>query len=307
MSGAGLSKARLERMHEVLGGYVERGVLPGLVSVVDRRGEVHLDPIGTTAVDGGAAMRADTIFRISSMTKPVTAVATLILVEECRLRLDEPVDRFLPELADRQVLRTIESAVDDTVPAPRPITVRDLLTFRLGFGGLWTAEPLPILDALDAVGLAVGPPQPALDARSRRVDATDRHPAVDVPAGRAVDVQHRLRSPRRAGGTRVRPAVRGVPARADLRAARHGRHELQRPAREARPLHDELRDRPGDGRALGLRRARRSVEPTARVPARERRVGVDRAGLRRLRPDAPRRSGARPTARASSPDRRSRR
>ena len=162
MRGAGLSKARLERMHDVLAGHVERGALPGLVSLVDRHGDVHVDAIGTTAVGGGGvAMRADTIFRISSMTKPVTAVATLILVEECRLRLDEPVDRLLPELADRQVLRTIESPVDDTVPAHRPITVRDLLTFRLGFGGLWTADPLPIIAAIGALELAVGPPQPA--------------------------------------------------------------------------------------------------------------------------------------------------
>ena len=62
-------------------------------------------------------MRPDTIFRISSMTKPVTAVATLILLEECVLRLDEPVERFLPELANRRVVRRIDGPVDDTVPA----------------------------------------------------------------------------------------------------------------------------------------------------------------------------------------------
>jgi CubicO group peptidase (beta-lactamase class C family) len=106
------------------------------------------------------AMRRDTIFRISSMTKPVTAVATLILLEECVLRLDEPVDRLLPELAERRVVRRIDGSVDDTVPADRPITVRDLLTFRMGFGGYF--GPCPLNDAAAPLQLSVGPPQPSL-------------------------------------------------------------------------------------------------------------------------------------------------
>ena len=79
-------------------------------------------------------MQSDTIFRISSMTKPITAAATIILVEECKLRLDDPVDRLLPELAVRPVLKRLDGPLDDTVSANRPITVRDLLTFRMGFG-----------------------------------------------------------------------------------------------------------------------------------------------------------------------------
>ena len=86
-------------------------------------------------------MQEDTIFRISSMTKPITAVATLMLLEECVLRLDEPVDRLLPELADRRVVQRIDGPIDDTVPAHRPITVRDLLTFRMGFGGYFGPCP----------------------------------------------------------------------------------------------------------------------------------------------------------------------
>src|SRR4030081_2498360 len=93
MTAAGLSKARRGRMHDVMAGYVERGEAPGLVTLVSRRGEVHVDAIGTMAVGGSDPMRRDTIFRIASMTKPITAVATMILVEECRLRLGEPVDR----------------------------------------------------------------------------------------------------------------------------------------------------------------------------------------------------------------------
>ena len=80
---------------------------------------------------------------IASVTKPITAVAAMILVEECRLRLDDPVDRWLPELADRQVLTHLESPLDDTVPANRPITVRDLLTFRAGYGAIFSAHHYP--------------------------------------------------------------------------------------------------------------------------------------------------------------------
>jgi CubicO group peptidase (beta-lactamase class C family) len=160
MTDSNLSKDRLARLHDVMAAHVDRGAAPGLVSVVSRRGETHVDVIGATAIDGGRAMRPDNIFRISSMTKPVTAVATMILLEECVLRLDEPVDRLLPELADRRVVRRIDGPVDDTVPAHRPITVRDLLTFRMGFGGYF--GPCPVNDAAAPLQLSVGPPQPSL-------------------------------------------------------------------------------------------------------------------------------------------------
>ena len=138
MSTAGLSRVRLGRMHDIMAGYVERGEVPGLVTLVSRRGEVHVDAIGTRAVADSTPIRRDTIFRISSMTKPITAAATMILVEECKVRLDEPVDRWLPELAERKVLKRLEGPLDDTVPANRPITTRDLLTFRMGFGQMMT-------------------------------------------------------------------------------------------------------------------------------------------------------------------------
>src|SRR5258708_3762594 len=151
MSTGGLSTARLGRMHDVMAGYVERGEVPGLVTLVSRRGEVHVDAIGTMAVGGRDPMRRDTIFRISSMTKPITAAATMILVEECKLRLDEPVDRLLPELADRRVLKRLDAQLDDTVPAQRSITVRDLLTFRIGFGQMMAPpDAYPIQRAMSA-------------------------------------------------------------------------------------------------------------------------------------------------------------
>ncbi|MDF2958545.1 MAG: serine hydrolase [Paenibacillus sp.] len=161
MSTGGLSKARLGRMHDVMAGYVERGQVPGIVTLVSRRGEVHVDAIGMKAVGGSDPMRRDTIFRIASMTKPITAAAAMILVEECRLRLDEPVDRLLPELAGRRVLKQLDGPLDDTVPAIRPITLRDLLTFRLGIGAVMAPPGLyPIQKAMAEAGLAPGPNPP---------------------------------------------------------------------------------------------------------------------------------------------------
>src|SRR5437867_8195246 len=96
----GFSRIRLGRMHDVMARHVAQGEAPGIVTALRRHGEVHVDAIGTKAVGGAEPMRRDTIFRITSMTKPVTAVAAMILVEECKLRLDEPVDRLLPELAE---------------------------------------------------------------------------------------------------------------------------------------------------------------------------------------------------------------
>lgn len=148
-------------MHDTMAGYVERGSLPGLVALVSRRGEIHLEAIGKIAIDG-APMQRDSIFRVASMTKPISAVAAMILVEQCRLRLDDPVDELLPELANRRVLRTIESEIDDTVPAKRAITLRDLLTFRLGYGMIPIfPDRYPIQKAITAVGLAPGPVFPS--------------------------------------------------------------------------------------------------------------------------------------------------
>jgi CubicO group peptidase (beta-lactamase class C family) len=161
MSASGLSRERLNRMHDVMAGYVERGEVPGIVTLVSRRGEVRVDAIGTKALGGSDPVGRDTIFRIASLSKPVTAAAAMILVEECKLRLDEPVDRWLPELADRKVLRRPEGALDDTVPAIRPITLRDLLTFRMGFGIVMAPpDTYPIQRAVSELQLGQGPTQP---------------------------------------------------------------------------------------------------------------------------------------------------
>jgi CubicO group peptidase (beta-lactamase class C family) len=162
MSTGGLSRARLERMQDVMAGHVDRGVVPGVVTLVSRRGEVRVDAIGTKAFGDSDPMRRDTIFRVASVTKPIVAAAAMILVEECALRLDEPVDQWLPELADRRVLRAIDSPLDDTLPANRPITLRDLLTFRLGIGAVMVFPPrYPIQQAMAEAGVGPGPALPA--------------------------------------------------------------------------------------------------------------------------------------------------
>ena len=162
MSTGGLSRARLERMQDVMAGHVDRGVMPGVVTLVSRRGEVRVDAIGTKAFGDSDPMRRDTIFRVASVTKPIVAAAAMILVEECALRLDESVDQWLPELADRRVLRAIDSPLDDTLPANRQITLRDLLTFRLGIGAIMVFPPrYPIQQAMAEAGVGPGPALPA--------------------------------------------------------------------------------------------------------------------------------------------------
>jgi len=140
---AGFSRARLARLSEALAGYVERGEIPGVVTCLFRHGELaHQDKIGWFDRETKQSpMQEDTLFRIASMTKPILAVAVLSLVEEAKLRLDEPVEKWLPELANRKVLVNPDGPLDGEVyPSPRPITLRDLLTYRTGIG--WMAIPI---------------------------------------------------------------------------------------------------------------------------------------------------------------------
>jgi CubicO group peptidase (beta-lactamase class C family) len=143
------------KTHTLMAGYVARGEIPGIVTLVSRRGEVQVDVVGKQAL-GGASLKRDSIFRIASMTKPIAAAATMMLVEDKKLSLDEPVDRLLPELANRKVLERLDGPIDRTVPAKRAITVRDCLTFRLGYG-LVLAPPdkYPIQQAIKKQGLTI--------------------------------------------------------------------------------------------------------------------------------------------------------
>lgn len=106
-SNSGFSATGLVRLHEVLARHVESGKIPGLVALVSRGGQTHVEAMGTMRHDGGAPMQRDTIFRMASTTKPVAVSAAMVLLDECRLRLDDPVDQWLPELTDRQVLKDL--------------------------------------------------------------------------------------------------------------------------------------------------------------------------------------------------------
>jgi CubicO group peptidase (beta-lactamase class C family) len=158
-----LSEEGLHRLHEAMATRVAAGELPGLVTVLARGDEVHVDTIGSYAFGGTVPMRRDTLFRIASLTKPIMATATMLLVEDGTLELAEPVDRLLPELADRRVLARIDGPLSETVPARRPITLEDLLSFRMGFGLLTEPTfnpPFPIVTAADDLDLVLGPPDP---------------------------------------------------------------------------------------------------------------------------------------------------
>lgn len=121
--------------------HVTRGTAPGIVVA-------SVGPVGRVEIDAAGDLAPDAIVRIQSMTKPIVTVAALQLVQDGRLRLDDAVQDWLPELADRRVLRSPAAALDDTVAAERPITVRDLLTNMSGYG-MMTA-PGPLQDAMIA-------------------------------------------------------------------------------------------------------------------------------------------------------------
>jgi CubicO group peptidase (beta-lactamase class C family) len=162
---------------------VEAGYVPGAVAVVARHGEVYIEATGNLAFEGAGSatpMAGDTIFRVASMTKPIVATCAMTLVEDCTLRLDDPVDELLPELAAMTVLADPNGPLDNTVPAARPITLRDLLAFTLGTGIAPTEPGTPISNAIAALE---PPPRPAPDEWIRRLGAL---PLVYQPGERCM-------------------------------------------------------------------------------------------------------------------------
>ena len=154
-----MTEAVSDRLHQAMAARVAKGELPGLVTLVARGGDVQVDTIGVMAFGSNEPMRRDAIFRIASLTKPILATATMILVEEGKLALDEPVQRLLPELADRRVLKRIDGPIDDTVPARRSITVDDL-TATIFVTSVTLDPPYPINNAAKELQLVMGPPDP---------------------------------------------------------------------------------------------------------------------------------------------------
>lgn len=145
---AGFTRSGLEAVTEAMEASVARGEVGGVVTLLFRRDEVaQVNAIGWQDPAAKTPMARDSIFRIASMTKPITAVATLILIDEGKIALDDPVDRWLPELAQPTVLRDPTAPLDTAVPAARSIRVIDLLTHRAGIATPRTA-PGPLLTAL---------------------------------------------------------------------------------------------------------------------------------------------------------------
>lgn len=165
MSISGFASDRLTVMHEMMSRHAGASGLPGLVTSISRGGETEIHAYGTMTPSGDAPMKEDTMFRIASVTKPIVAAAAMTLVEDATLRLEDPVDHLLPELANRQVLRSMGSDLRDTVPADRPITLRDLLTLTPGYGAIFAAPgTFPIQQAMADAGLAAGAELPAMSA-----------------------------------------------------------------------------------------------------------------------------------------------
>jgi CubicO group peptidase (beta-lactamase class C family) len=159
-----LSPSGLEQFTEVAAGHVGPEKIPGLIALVARKDQVHVEAFGSLSI-GGPPVQRNSLFRIASTSKVVTGAATMALADDGILGLDDSVEKWLPELADRRVLRSPDSPLDDTVPAHGPVTVRQLLSFTFGFGmtvEMFTApQPWPVVkEATDLNLCTLGPPQP---------------------------------------------------------------------------------------------------------------------------------------------------
>ncbi|HET9091547.1 MAG TPA: serine hydrolase domain-containing protein [Acidimicrobiales bacterium] len=164
MTGRLLSEEGIARFGEVARSHVADGEVPGLVALVARGAEVHVEALGSLSV-GGPPVRRNSLFRIASTTKVVTGIATMAVVGRGLVGLDEPVARILPEPAGPRVLRRMDGALDETEPARRPVTVRQLANFTFGFGAcaeMWSSPgPWPVVRAAEDLHLAtLGPPAP---------------------------------------------------------------------------------------------------------------------------------------------------
>jgi CubicO group peptidase (beta-lactamase class C family) len=182
----GLTTEGVRALDAALARHVGRGDVPGLVALVARGDDVHVAAVGHRAFGDAEPIGRDAIFRIASITKPIAGVAAMLLLQDGAMALDDPVERWLPELAAPRVLRSLESGLHDTVPAERPITVEDALSFHLGFGSIMTPGSYPIARAEGELGLkTLGPPWPPADLTPGQwIAALGRLPLLDQPGTR---------------------------------------------------------------------------------------------------------------------------
>jgi CubicO group peptidase (beta-lactamase class C family) len=158
-----LSPAGIDRLNVAMVARVDAGQLPGLVTLVAKGDDVNVNAVGAYGFGDAEPIRRDTVFRIASLTKPVVGVAAMMLVEDGVLALDQPIDDVLPELANRRVLRAIDGPIDDTGPARRPITLADVLSYRMGYGIIVEPSfepPFPIIHAANELQLVMAQPDP---------------------------------------------------------------------------------------------------------------------------------------------------
>src|SRR5262249_39415414 len=139
-----LDADKLAACGPLLQSVVGNGDLSGVVAAVWRKGEIaRLDMVGKRDIGKGPAMGGGTLFRIASVTKPITSVAAMMLVEEGKMALSDPITRWMPEFKDMKVLKRADGPLDETYPAPRDITVDDLFTHRSGLAyGFTSAGPI---------------------------------------------------------------------------------------------------------------------------------------------------------------------
>ena len=137
----GFAPDRLAQIAPMMKGVVDAGDLSGIVTLVWRKGqEVQLNLIGKRDIAKNLPMERDTLFRIASMTKPITSVAALMLIEEGRIALSDPIGKWLPEFAEMKVLKAPDGPLGETVPSPRAITIEDLMTHRGGLAYGFTSK-----------------------------------------------------------------------------------------------------------------------------------------------------------------------
>lgn len=134
---AHMSKERLNRIDKTVNDYIDNKWLAGAVAIIYRNGSLaYYKAFGKDDIDRGTAMRRDAIFRIASQTKAITSTAILMLYEQGKLLLDDPVSKYIPEFKDQKVLDKFNAAdtTYTTIPAKRAVTIRDLLTHTSGIG-----------------------------------------------------------------------------------------------------------------------------------------------------------------------------
>ncbi|WP_328311374.1 beta-lactamase family protein [Streptomyces sp. NBC_00442] len=170
----------MSTLRKILDAQVADGTVPGAVALVARGDDVEVAVAGSTALGGASPMTRDSLFRLASVSKPVTAAAVMMLIDDGRLALADPIATWLPELAAPLVVRTPSSPVDDVVPAERPITVADVLDFRAGYGFPCDFS-LPAVQPLFAE-LHQAPPQPqAVPAQDEWLARLSRVPLLHQP------------------------------------------------------------------------------------------------------------------------------